>query len=242
MFALLLLLPLVSGADYAVVLEEKSAVNQSLYQFARPFELLNNFQSSFHLADNHRELMLSKVIDRDAWCAQNICSCEHCSFTLELFSKEDKSAPATFATINVTITDRNDHACQFLDVQSNISLSESIQIGHRFPIARAIDVDTGVNGQLAFKLLENDEHFELNIINLSVNEYAIYGIIKHALDREVKERYELIIEAHDHAVQHVQRNRTSVTLWVLDENDNAPKFNQTEYSIQVSLGLVSARR
>ena len=237
MFILLIFLPTVFTVDYSLIIEEKSPINQTIYQFPRSYELVNNFQSNFNLTNNNKNLILTKIIDRDQWCAQGICSCDHCSFILELFSNDEKSSPI-FSTINITVTDINDHACQFLDIQNNISLSESIQIGHRFPIARAIDYDSGVNGQLSFKLLDNNDYFQLNIINLSVNEYAIYGIVKHALDREMKEKYDLIIEAWDHGISEVRVNRTKITVWVLDENDNAPKFNQSEYSIQVSLKIV----
>jgi len=234
MFFLLFIFPLVSTFDYSIKIEEKSSINKSIYEFSRPYELLNNFQSSFSLTNNNKSLILTKIIDRDYWCTQNICSCDICSFILELFSNDDKISPI-FSTINITITDINDHSCQFLDIQNNISLSESIQIGHRFPIARAIDYDSGINGQLSFKFLNNlNNYFDLNIINLSINEYAIYGIVKHSFDRELNEKYDLIIEAHDHGLSQVRINRTKITIWILDENDNAPKFNQTEYSIQVN--------
>jgi hypothetical protein len=228
MFILLFFLPFALTFDYSLIIKEKSPINETIYEFSQAYELLNNFQSSFNLTN--KKLVLTKLIDRDYWCSQNICSCDYCSFILELFSNENK----TFSTMNITVTDINDHACQFLDIQYNISLSESIQVGHRFPIARAIDYDSGVNGQLSFKLIDNNEYFDLNIINLSVNEYAIYGVVKRALDRELIEKYDLIIEARDHGISEVKVNRTKVTVWILDENDNAPKFNQAEYSIQVS--------
>ena len=230
MFILLFFLPFVLTYDYSIIINEKTPINQTIYQFSRSYELLTNFQSNFNLTNNNKNLILTKIIDRDYWCSQNICSCDHCSFILEIFSNENK----IFSTINITIADINDHACQFLDIQTNISLSESIQIGHRFPIARAIDYDSGVNSQLSFKLLDNQDYFDLNIINLSINEYAIYGIVKRAFDRELIEKYDLTIEARDHGISEVKVNRTKVTVWILDENDNAPKFNQTEYSIQVS--------
>ncbi|CAF2235257.1 unnamed protein product [Rotaria magnacalcarata] len=231
MLIILIFLPFVATSDYSIKIDEKSSINKTIYQFPRSYELLNNFQSSFNLTNDNKNLILTKNIDRDYWCLQNICSCDYCSFILELFSNDDKISP-TFSTINVTITDINDHACQFLDIQKNIFLSESIQIGHRFPIARAIDYDSGINSQLSFKLIDNNDYFELNIIKLSTNEYALYGIVKHSFDRELNEKYDLTIEAHDHGISQVRFNRTKVTLWILDENDNAPKFNQTEYSIQ----------
>ena len=232
MFILLLLLvvlPFVSTFDYSLIIDEKTSISESIFEFPRSYDLVNNFQSNFNLTRNNRHLVLTKLIDRDYWCAQNICACDRCSFILEFFSNDDR----TFSTLNITVTDLNDHACQFLDVQTNISLSESIQIGHRFPIARAIDNDSGLNGQLSFELLNHHDEFQLNLVTLSTNEYAIYGLVKRSLDRERMDRYELIIEARDHGQPESRTNRTKVTIWVLDENDNAPQFNQTEYSIQV---------
>jgi len=228
---LLFLISSVKTSDYSLIINEKSLINETIFQFPHPYELINNFQSNFNLTNNNKNLILTKIIDRDYWCSLNICSCDYCSFIIELFSNYNQQP--RFSTINITINDINDHTCQFLDLQTNISLSESIQIDHRFPITRAIDYDSGNNGKLSFKLLNNENIFQLDIIPLSFNEYAIYGIVKHILDREMNEKYELIIEARDHGFPQSRINRTKILIHILDENDNAPKFNQTEYSIQV---------
>ncbi|CAF4226835.1 unnamed protein product, partial [Rotaria sp. Silwood2] len=220
----------VKTSDYSLVINEKSSIDKPIFNFPHSYELINNFQSNFNLTNNNTKLILTKIIDRDDWCTQNICSCDYCTFILELFSNHNQIPK--FSTINITINDINDHTCQFFDVQTNISLSESIQIGHRFPIARAIDYDSGINGKLSFKLLNNEDYFQLDIITLSINEYAIYGIVKQSLDREINEKYELIIEARDHGLPRSRINRTKITIELLDENDNAPKFSQLEYSIQ----------
>jgi hypothetical protein len=226
------LISFVNTFDYSLIIDEKSPIDKPIYHFPYSYELVNNFQSNFNLTTNNTDLILTKIIDRDYWCLLNICSCDSCSFILELVTNINQQA--IFSRINITINDINDHSCQFLDIQTNISLSESIQIGHRFPIARAIDYDSGVNGQLSFKLVNNyKDYFQLDIITLSYNEYAIYGIVKHSFDREIKEQYHLIIQAYDHGISQVRRNQTNITIDILDENDNAPKFNQTEYSIQV---------
>ena len=65
--------------------------------------------------------------------------------------------------------------------------------------------------------MDNNDYFQLDIIKLSINEYAIYGIIKHSFDRELNEKYDLIIEARDHGISEVRVNRTNVTVWILDE-------------------------
>ncbi|CAF3874525.1 unnamed protein product, partial [Rotaria sordida] len=219
----------VKTSDYSLIINEKSSIDKPIFTFPYSYELINNFQSNFNLTNNNTKLILTKIIDRDYWCIENICSCDYCSFILELFSNYNQIPK--FSTINITINDINDHTCQFFDIQTNILLSESIQIGHRFPITRAIDYDSGINGKLSFKLLNNEDYFQLDIITLSMNEYAIYGIVKQLLDREINEKYELIIEGRDHGLSQAKINRTKIAIEILDENDNAPKFSQIEYSI-----------
>jgi len=230
---LLFLISSVQTSDYSLIIDEKSPITKPIFEFPYSYELINNFQSNFNLTNNNKYLILTKIIDRDYWCSLNICSCDVCSFILELFSNYNQTP--RFSTINITINDINDHTCQFLDLQTNISLSESIQINHRFPITRAIDYDSGNNGKLDIKLLNNHNYFQLDIIQLSFNEYAIYGIVKQILDREKNEKYELIIEARDYGFPQSKVNRTKIFIHILDENDNAPKFNQAEYSIHVCI-------
>lgn len=226
--------------DYSLIINEKHSIDNSIFRFPHSYELVNNFQSNFNLTNNNTELILTKIIDRDEWCALNICSCEHCSLILEFFSN-DQQMPR-FATMNITINDINDHTCQFTDLQTNISLSESIQIGHRFSIARAIDNDSGSNGKLTFRLENHLDYFQLDVIALSSNEYALYGIVKKTFDRERMDSYQLIIEGHDHGIPHPRINRTKIVIHILDENDNAPKFDQTEYSIRVTIRLNTERK
>ena len=228
---LFMLISSIETFDYSLMINEKHSITQAIFRFPHSFELVNNFQSNFNLTNNNTELILTKIIDRDSWCALNICSCDSCSFILEFFSNENQIP--RFSTMNITVNDINDHTCQFLDLQTNLSLSESIQIGHRFSITRAIDYDSGNNGKLAFRLENHLDFFELDIVPLSSNEYALYGIVKKTLDRETMNKYELILEGHDHGIPQPRINRTKITIRILDENDNAPKFNQTEYSIRV---------
>ena len=227
---LVFLISTVQSADYYLTLDEKSSIDKPIFEFAHSFELVNNFQSNFNLTKNNTNLILTKPIDRDHWCSSNVCSCEQCSFILEFFSNQNQIPK--FSTMNITINDINDHTCQFLDLQTNISLSESIQIGHRFAITRAIDYDSGNNGKLNFRVLNHQDDFQLDIISLSNNEYAIYGIVKKNLDRERQNRYELVLEGRDQGFPQGKFNRTKILINILDENDNAPKFNQTEYSIE----------
>ena len=55
-------------------------------------------------------------------------------------------------------------------------------------------------------------------------------------DREEQSRYEIYLEAHDQAIQPFS-NSLNFTLIILDENDNAPQFDQQSYSLNVSEAL-----
>ena len=131
MFLFLIFLPLAFTFDYSIKLDEETPINKIIYQFSHSYELLNNFQASFNLINYNKDLILTKTIDRDYWCLQNICSCETCSFILQLLSNDNKNSPI-FSTINITIIDINDHSCQFLDIENKTNyimplLAESVQ-------------------------------------------------------------------------------------------------------------------
>lgn len=221
----------IKSFDYSLTIDEKTSIDKIIFQFDHSYELVTNFQSNFKLINNQKDLILTKTIDRDHWCSINLCSCQTCSILLQLFSNENQSEK--FSTINITINDVNDHAAQFLDIQHKIYLSESIPVGHRFVMSRVIDVDSGLNGKLSFELRQNEDYFDFDIVSLSNNEYALYGLVKRQLDRELFQEYSLMIYARDYGSPNSKSNQTKITIEILDENDHSPTFNQTEYSIKV---------
>ncbi|EMP31757.1 Protocadherin Fat 4 [Chelonia mydas] len=54
------------------------------------------------------------------------------------------------------------------------------------------------------------------------------------MDREIKEKYELLLVASDNGVRQRQ-NFTYVTISVLDVNDNPPQFTKTQYSANIRI-------
>lgn len=230
-FLVLLHLTSVGSSEFSLTIDEKSSIDHRIFRFPHSYELVTNFQSTFNLTNNQQDLILMKPIDRDQWCSMNLCSCQTCSVLLQLFSNENQSAK--FSTINITIKDINDHSPQFLDVQQRILLSESLPVGHRFLVSRVVDLDSGFNGRISFELRQSADYFDLETVSLSNNEYALYALLKRSLDRETSDKYSLIISAQDHGYPQVKSNETEIQIEIVDENDNSPKFNQTEYSIQV---------
>lgn len=75
------------------------------------------------------------------------------------------------------------------------------------------------NGSIAVKELLNNEAFLM--------------FTQRIFDREEQSRYEIFLEAHDQASQPLF-NSLNFTLIIVDENDNAPRFDQQNYSLNVS--------
>ncbi|VDN04917.1 unnamed protein product [Thelazia callipaeda] len=57
--------------------------------------------------------------------------------------------------------------------------------------------------------------------------------IRETLDREFQEQYELVVQVNDLSAPRRPGTTSTITVIVLDENDNAPVFEQQEYYLEV---------
>ncbi|CAB1338097.1 unnamed protein product, partial [Coregonus sp. 'balchen'] len=89
----------------------------------------------------------------------------------------------------------------------------------------ATDPDAGVNGQVRYRLVNHANLFRVNS----------NGTISTAvpLDREVRGQYDLIVEAEDGAVEDPRRTTLTLSVTVLDVDDNSPVFSQLSYTVNL---------
>ncbi|GLD62942.1 protocadherin-15-like protein, partial [Lates japonicus] len=89
---------------------------------------------------------------------------------------------------------------------------------------QATDADLGASGQVHYRLVNHQKLFSINAT----------GAIRTAvpLDREVKGHYFLIVEASDGAVD-PRRSRLTLSVTVLDVDDNSPVFTQQTYNVNL---------
>mgnify|MGYP001792558252 FL=1 len=90
----------------------------------------------------------------------------------------------------------------------------------------------GDNGAVTYELIAG--------VNRSRPEFGMFPdgslYVAQKLDREVKDRYELMVKAKD-AGSPLQRTATAmVHVSILDDNDNAPEFTSTKYEFEVTEG------
>ncbi|XDV37715.1 hypothetical protein PO909_007275 [Leuciscus waleckii] len=132
----------------------------------------------------------------------------------------------------------------------HLDISESTPAGERFSLNNAVDADIGSNSIKTYYLSES-EHFTIEIQSgrdgskladlvlkkaldpLKESSDSYYELlISEPLDREKVAEYDITITVTDRGNPPLSDNET-ITLELLDVNDNVPQFPQTFYTIPV---------
>ncbi|XP_055376398.1 cadherin-related tumor suppressor-like [Condylostylus longicornis] len=130
--------------------------------------------------------------------------------------------------VKVFITDVNDNPPKFVRAPYKVQISEGSNVGSPVIHVFTIDLDEGLNGDVYYNI-ENgnqDGKFSLDSATGQIS-------IASKLDRETKSIYKLIIVARDASLETQLSSSATVTIEVLDENDVAPEFLQTNTEIFV---------
>ena len=124
---------------------------------------------------------------------------------------------SSLAKVIIHILDVNDEAPVFSQSSYHFSLLENEQVGTYVGSVSAVDRDTHANSQFSFRLLQN------NGGSFLVNPHNGDLSTTQKLDREKTDKYHLIVEARDKGIPS-KSSTADITIEVLDQNDNIPKF------------------
>ncbi|XP_017783736.1 PREDICTED: cadherin-related tumor suppressor [Nicrophorus vespilloides] len=125
----------------------------------------------------------------------------------------------------INVTDANDNAPVLSSPLYNATVLEEETPALLVTTVLATDKDSGKNGQVFYRLVDDFDSFEIDEEN-----GEIYTTIK--LDREEIATYELTVEAVDHGSPELSGSAT-VVVTVLDKNDNPPRFTRL-FSVNVT--------
>ncbi|XP_069892316.1 protocadherin beta-12-like isoform X2 [Dipodomys merriami] len=172
---------------------------------------------------NTADLLLSEMLDREELCG----STEPCVLHFQVLMKN----PLQFLPIELQVTDINDHSPIFLEKEMILKIPENSPVGSVFLLESAKDLDVGINAVKSYKISPNS-HFHVNMrVNPDNRKYPEL-VMDKALDYEEQPELSLILTALDGGSP--PRSGTAlVQVMVLDINDNAPKFAQSLYEVQV---------
>ncbi|XP_058263966.1 protocadherin alpha-8-like [Hemibagrus wyckioides] len=187
------------------------------------YKLSQNDHFRFEVKDRDEDgktpiLILQKQLDRES--AQNVKL---------LLTAVDGGKPSKSGTTEITINvlDINDNAPVFTEDSYTVMLHENAPIGTTVIQLNATDLDDGSNGEIVYSIGNNvnnklRELFEISPITGEI-------IVKGILDFEVKDKYEIDIQASDKGLAPMTSDKT-VTIKIVDVNDNAPEIEVTSFS------------
>ncbi|XP_014647237.1 PREDICTED: cadherin EGF LAG seven-pass G-type receptor 3 isoform X4 [Ceratotherium simum simum] len=129
---------------------------------------------------------------------------------------------------SIQVVDINDHTPIFVSTPFQVSVLENAPLGHSVIHIQAVDADLGENARLEYSLtgVAPDTPF---VINSATGWVSVSG----PLDRESVEHYFFGVEARDHGSPPLSAS-ASVTVTVLDVNDNRPEFTMKEYHLRLN--------
>lgn len=137
--------------------------------------------------------------------------------------------------VRIEVRDVNDHSPVFPSEEVELEISELSPPGSRFQLECANDQDEGEFGTQGYRITESEmgEMFHLDYRGGSESHESLDLILSSKLDRETQDFYSLTIEAFDGGIP-ARTGTLLVNIHILDENDNPPLFNQTEYHTSVN--------
>uniref|UniRef100_A0A8D0F1Z4 Cadherin domain-containing protein n=1 Tax=Strix occidentalis caurina TaxID=311401 RepID=A0A8D0F1Z4_STROC len=151
-------------------------------------------------------------------------------FTLRIRAQDGGRPPLSNISglVTVQVLDVNDNAPIFVSTPFQATVLENVPVGYSVIHVQAIDADSGDNGRLIYTLLETGAGFPF-----AINNSTGWIMVASELDREAVDFYSFGVEAQDQG-NPPMASSASVSVTVLDVNDNSPEFTQREYSARLN--------
>ncbi|KAM8988152.1 cadherin EGF LAG seven-pass G-type receptor 2 isoform 1-T1 [Ara ararauna] len=151
-------------------------------------------------------------------------------FTLRIRAQDGGRPPLSNISglVTVQVLDVNDNAPIFVSTPFQATVLENVPLGYSVIHVQAIDADSGDNSRLVYTLLETGAGFPF-----AINNSTGWIVVASELDREAVDSYSFEVEAQDQGTPPMASS-ASVTVTVLDVNDNSPEFTQREYSARLN--------
>ncbi|ESO89898.1 hypothetical protein LOTGIDRAFT_164593 [Lottia gigantea] len=140
----------------------------------------------------------------------------------------DDGVHQTDSLIIIRINDINDNSPMFTPSSFRVDVVESMGIGNTFYTVNARDLDTGTNGEIKYTFVSGNSS---NKLSLDPDSGAL--TVSSNLDREVHDRFDLVIRAEDKGVPSALSGTLSLTVNVADVNDLNPTFTSSIEDVTV---------
>lgn len=124
--------------------------------------------------------------------------------------------------------DVNDHAPEFKRQMYHATIAENNPPGSWVLTPIATDKDSGLNSKIRYSLLGD----KVDRFKVDQSTGVITTVV--SLDREETDTYYLTLMAQDCSPTEPRASAVNLTISVLDENDNSPVFQSSNYEVYIS--------
>ncbi|XP_062500688.1 protocadherin Fat 4-like [Corticium candelabrum] len=149
-------------------------------------------------------------------------------FQLVIMAQDQGAVRLSSSTVvTVTVSDNNNHSPMFDWSSYTAKVRESTEIGSEVMNLTATDRDVSNNGIVSYSIIYNNpQRPDPFVINSTT------GVVftTSALDYELSSWYSLTVRASDYGTPYLQHSDVTLTVHVVNENDNAPRFSPSSYS------------
>ncbi|XP_060135357.1 cadherin EGF LAG seven-pass G-type receptor 1 isoform X1 [Zootoca vivipara] len=141
--------------------------------------------------------------------------------------------------VSIQVLDVNDNAPIFVSTPFQATVLENVPLGYSVLHIQAVDADSGDNARLEYKLIELPHPSALVSpggdmgFPFQINNSTGWITVSAELDRETVENYHFGVEARDNGIP-VMTSSASVSITVLDVNDNSPTFTEKVYQLRLN--------
>ncbi|XP_066525591.1 protocadherin alpha-C2-like [Hoplias malabaricus] len=129
--------------------------------------------------------------------------------------------------VRVLITDMNDNHPEISIKSFTSPVKEDVAVGSVIAVVSVSDKDSGENGEIDLHI---SDQLPFSLKESSDNYYEL--VVSEPLDRERVPEYDITFTVTDRGSPPLSDNET-MTLELLDVNDNVPRFPQSSYVIRV---------
>lgn len=179
-----------------------------------------------YFISNENHLGKFKLDNNTGWIsvAAPLISDLNQNFLITVTAKDKGNPPlSSQATVQIIVTEENYHTPEFSQSHMSATIPESHSIGAIVRTVSARDRDTAMNGLIKYSISSGNEE-GIFAINSST---GVLTLAK-ALDYELCQKHEMTISATDGGWV-ARTGYCSVTVDVIDVNDNSPVFLPDEY-------------
>ncbi|XP_043837809.1 protocadherin gamma-A10 isoform X21 [Dromiciops gliroides] len=190
-----------------------------------PFEISSSF-------DNYYSLISSEILDRERISSYNIT-----------ITAEDRGDPPLTSSqmIQVQVSDQNDNPPVFHQSYYLAYLMENNSPGATVSSPKASDADTEENARVTYSI--TNETFQGSLLSSYISINSETGVLYalRSFDYEQFRELQLRVTARDSGDPPLSSN-VSLTLFILDQNDNAPEILYPAFPTDGSSGVELAPR